>query len=276
MIHVITAVHNRYSITEKFVDRLLSQTYGDIHLILVDDGSTDSTAEMVRGKMPDVTVITGDGNMWWGGALHAAYKWINKNIPADRNEEYVMFANDDTDFDDTYIERAVSLLSGKNNVLLAGCGISRQSGEIKDGAVLFDFETLACKIKGDGTGNCASTRSLFFRVGDFKRIGGFHRILLPHYGSDYEWTVRAVRKKGYTVFCDASLAYELDESTTGDNIYENMTRKKLFSKRSVSNPFYKMTFILLTVPSGKWFKALINQFGRYKAKAGMASKILRK
>ena len=74
MIHVITAVHNRYSITEKFADRLLAQTYKDIHLILVDDGSTDSTADMVRGKMPDATVITGDGNMWWGGALHAAYR----------------------------------------------------------------------------------------------------------------------------------------------------------------------------------------------------------
>ena len=46
MIHVITAVHNRYSITEKFADRLLAQTYKDIHLILVDDGSTDSTADM--------------------------------------------------------------------------------------------------------------------------------------------------------------------------------------------------------------------------------------
>ena len=276
MIHVITAVHNRYSITEKFVDRLLSQTYGEIHLILVDDGSTDSTADMVRGKMPDATVITGDGNMWWGGALHAAYKWINKNIPDHRNGEYVMFANDDTDFDDTYIERAVSVLSGREKTLLAGCGISRQSGEIKDGAVTLDFETLACKISGDGTGNCASTRSLFFRVGDFKKIGGFHRFLLPHYGSDYEWTVRAVRKKGYTVLCDSTLVYQLDESTTGDNFYQKLTRKKLFSKRSVSNPFYKFTFIMLTVPSSKRLKALKKQLGRYRAKAGMASEILRK
>ena len=48
MIHIVTAAHNRYKITEKFVDSLCRQTYRDIHLIFVDDGSTDGTSEMVK------------------------------------------------------------------------------------------------------------------------------------------------------------------------------------------------------------------------------------
>ena len=68
MIYVFTAVHDRYKITEKFVDLLLRQTYKDIQLVLVDDGCTDGTADMVRSKMPDAVIIQGDGNLWWGGA----------------------------------------------------------------------------------------------------------------------------------------------------------------------------------------------------------------
>ena len=46
MIYVVTAVHDRYRITEKFVENLLKQSYKDIHLLLVDDGSTDGTADI--------------------------------------------------------------------------------------------------------------------------------------------------------------------------------------------------------------------------------------
>ena len=51
MIYVITAVHNRIRITEEFINQLLMQTYKEISLILVDDGSTDGTSEMVRKKI---------------------------------------------------------------------------------------------------------------------------------------------------------------------------------------------------------------------------------
>ena len=66
MIYVVTAVHDRYRITEKFVENLLKQSYKDIHLLLVDDGSTDGTADMVQRKFPSSTILQGDGTC--GGA----------------------------------------------------------------------------------------------------------------------------------------------------------------------------------------------------------------
>ena len=170
MIHIITAVHNRYAITEKFVKCLLSQTYKEIHLILVDDGSTDGTADMVLSLMPKTTVIKGDGNLWWGGALHKAYLWVKENL-AESSEDFVMFANDDTEFNSDYVEKAVNTLKDYPDTLLAGCGISRNTGKQIDGAVDFDFAALKGSISGKKYGNCASTRSLFFRVKDFLKIG---------------------------------------------------------------------------------------------------------
>lgn len=275
MIHVVTAVHNRYQITEAFIQCLLKQDYPQIHLLLVDDGSTDGTADMAKRLLPNTTVIQGDGNLWWGGALHEAYKWF-KNEKTIADDEYVMFANDDTEFAGDYISRAIGILKEQKQVLLAGCGISKQTGMQKDGAVVFDFRTTSCSLEGLTEGNCASTRSLFFRVGDFRKIGGFHPILLPHYGSDYEWTIRACRKHQYRVVCDLSLQYLMNEETTGDNQYAKLTRKKLMSKRSISNPLYKISYILLVTPLGLIPTALGNQFRRNQQKADIIKDIMRR
>ena len=278
MLYVITAVHNRRVITEKFIDMLLRQTYKDFQLILIDDGSTDGTADMVQSKMPQAVILQGDGNLWWGGALHKAYLWVKDNAPV-LQDDFIMLANDDTDFPEDYIERAISMLSDKFKVLLTGCGISRQSGKQVDGAIRYDLtgKTPAQNIsRFYAEGNCASTRSLFFRIRDFLVIGGFHPVLLPHYGSDYEWTIRACRKYGYRVVCDETLRYLADETTTGDNQYHTLTRKKLFSKRSVSNPFYKFSFILMITPARYIPLACFYQIQRYIAKIPVAAKILKR
>ena len=230
---------------------------------------------MAKRLMPGTTVIQGDGNLWWGGALHEAYKWF-KAAKAVADDEYVMFANDDTEFAADYFSRAIGVLKEQRQVLLAGCGISKQTGKQKDGAVAFNFDNSTCHAEGLTEGNCASTRSLFFRVGDFRKIGGFHPVLLPHYGSDYEWTIRACRKYHYKVICDLSLQYFLNEETTGDNQYAKMTRKKLMSKRSVSNPLYKLSFILLSTPLGRIPAAIGNQLKRNRQKADIIKDIMRR
>lgn len=277
MVYVITAVHNRKAISEQFIQSLLRQTYKDIHLVIVDDGSTDGTSDMVRQYMPEATIIHGNGNLWWGGACHKAYKWINKLEKA-QNSEFVMFANDDTHFAADYIESAIRLLEKYHKTLVTGVGYSIYSGSVIDGAVVVDISTATIIEMNiiDGIGNCCSTRSLFLRVKDVKRIGGFHPLLLPHYGSDYEWTIRACRRKNYKVIADSSLHYMIDETTTGNNTYEKLNLNKVFSKRSVTNPFYRMTFIMLTTPLCYWHRAIVKQLWRYHEKADVIKTVMKR
>lgn len=263
MLYVITAVHNRYKITELFVDQLRCQTYQAFRLILVDDGSTDGTAEMVRGKMPSAVILHGDGNLWWGGALHLAYRYVEKNLSDD---DIVFIANDDTMFGEDYLEKAVEILRRNPHTILTGYGISKQTGKQVDGAVDYDFIHGSMGCVQDGKikyGNCSSTRSVFLTAGDFKRIGGFHPILLPHYASDYEWSIRAARKEKMRILCDSDLKYYVNEATTGDHAKKNRTLKQIMSKRSVSNPIYKTTFCLLASPWGKKMPSLFNQILRF-------------
>lgn len=61
------------------------------HAVLVDDGSTDGTADAVRHDFPWVKVIRGDGNLFWNRGMHVAmaeafqgdydfYLWVNDDI----------------------------------------------------------------------------------------------------------------------------------------------------------------------------------------------------
>ncbi len=274
MLYITTAVHDRYTITEAFVNRLAEQTLQDFTLVLVDDGSTDGTAEMVKSKMPNAVVLTGDGNLWWGGALHMAYKWLRDRI---QDNDVVMFANDDTQFKSDYLETAVALVAQHPDSLITGCGINVHTGKQVDGAVHWDFQkgAIVGRLQPTDSSNCASTRSLFFAGKVLKKTGGFHPVLLPHYASDYEWTMRAVRK-GFPVRSFEELQYTFDPGTTGDNDLAKLTLKKLFSKRSIANPVYRMTFLFMSTP----LRFLPSHFGyqmrRYFGKIGVFKKIVKR
>ena len=246
VIHVITACHNRILTTEKFVKSIKKQSYKQIHLILVDDGCTDGTSEMVYKEMPDATVIRGNGNLFWGGALHKAYKWvINNKLP---NDDDIFFTNDDNIFKKTYLEESLERLKTNPNSLITGNGFSMQTGKQCDGVSYCNLKTGEITLLGtDAEGNLADTRSLMMWVKDLKRIGGFHPILLPHYLSDYEFVLRAA-KKGYVIKTFNNLRFDYDRSLTGIKNLSKLSVRRLFSKRCPYNPIYKFSYIFLVTP----------------------------
>lgn len=244
--YIITAVHNRYDITKRFVESLKSQTYKDIHFILVDDGCTDGTVKMVQEEYPNSTILRGDGSLWWGGSMHLAYKTLMSRPLKDNDT--VFYVNDDSRWGNDYVEKAISILECQPNALLTGCAYGIKTGSYFDGPVNFNLKTgEVTLLQAGSTSNCTSTRSLCLKYGVFKQLGGFHPILLPHYASDYEYTIRA-GKKGYPIISNVDLCYEFSEDTTGDNSHKEITLKRVFSKRSKLNPFYKLSFIFMIAP----------------------------
>lgn len=53
MISIITPTYNRAHLLPRMVNSILNQTYKDWELILVDDGSTDNTAEIIQPYLTD-------------------------------------------------------------------------------------------------------------------------------------------------------------------------------------------------------------------------------
>ena len=250
-VYILLPVHNRLESTRRFVESLLAQSYDNYHLVLIDDGSTDGTADFVKGRVKSLTVITGRGDWWWAGGLHQGYCWLKKNH---RYEEgIVLFINNDTEFNADFLKTAVDILTRHSKTLLISWVFSRKTREWVEAGVHVDWQRLEFKDTEDARKiNCLSTRGLFLRVKDFFDIGDFHPILLPHYLSDYEFTIRAYRK-GYRLLADPLLKLWFDEETTGWHTekfngghWEFL--RNYFSKRSSGNPIYWVSFLGLACP----------------------------
>ncbi|MCD8013370.1 MAG: glycosyltransferase [Lachnospiraceae bacterium] len=261
MIYVITAVHNRIETTRIFINKLNQQTINEsIMLVLVDDGCTDGTVEMAQKQFSNIHIIAGDGNLWWAGAMDVALRWVNSVC---KKDDMVLISNDDVDFDENYIERGISkLIKEPRNTLVSGIGVSINTHQYKTTPIFWDLK----KGRGYPVGpneysNCVATRSLFFYAEAIRNIGYFHPKILPHYQSDYEWTIRAV-KRGYTIKCYDDLTYSFDEKTCGYGNFRKLTYRQVFSKKSSCNPFYRFTFYVLVTPLHVLPVCLVNQVRR--------------
>lgn len=247
-IYILLPVHNRKEITRNFVECLKAQTYRDFHLVLIDDGSNDGTAEMVKEIITSVTVLRGTGKWWWAGSLQQGINWLNRHGVDDRN--IVLFANDDISFDAAFLQKAADLLDSLGATLLLPYLRDEKTGLPVESGVEADLQKLNFKPAASPDKiNCLPTRGLFMRMTELRKIGGFYPKLLPHYWSDYEFTMRAHRK-GIKLRTSAEIAVSLDRDQTGYRSFENSGfadfLKKCFSKRTVLNPVYHTSFVLLT------------------------------
>jgi len=159
--------------------------------------------------------------------------------------------NDDTEFDPGFLTSAVRALK-PHSLLLAQ--LYNMKDEFVEVGVRWDWKALLAHGVTEGTEvNCFATRGLFMRVRDFLDLGGFHPVLLPHYLSDYELSLRAHRR-GYSLITsrDVYLRYDDNEALTGIRSTEgHSTLKSLrlnLSIRSTANPIYWTSFVLLASP----------------------------
>jgi len=263
-VHVVLPVHNRCALTLKFVVCLRRQAHAPLRLLLIDDGSTDGTSEAVEAEWPGATIIQGDGHYWWAGALQRAFDELtDRNLPDD---DVVLIANDDTEFGPDFVSRGVTLLNAHPHSLLCARMREASTGTVRESGICADLLRFRFRAAAEpGEINCLPTRGLFLRWGEMKRIGGFHPRALPHYWSDYEYTMRAYRR-GWRLLTDPTLVLEANLATTGyhdlDRVIGAAFVRRLFSPKTPLNPIHRSVFVLLAAPWRVKPFALLNVWAR--------------
>ncbi len=252
-LYIVLPVHNRRAITLRFAEALRRQTARGWQLLLVDDGCTDGTAGAVRAILPNTTVLTGGGDWWWAGALQQAWLWLCRTAPTP--ETIIGICNDDLEFAEDFLAGVRAELATRPGTLLLAREVDAATGKEAVAGVRADLANLRFFPCADRAAiNCLSTRGLFLRWGDFQRIGGFHPALLPHYLSDYEFTVRAYRL-GFQLRVADSAVVRSTSHTTGlarDNLWRLPRTRRfaaIFSRRFKENPWALSGFIVLAVPA---------------------------
>jgi GT2 family glycosyltransferase len=122
---VVLASYNRKEKTLSCIRTVADQAYAlpavgeSLHIVLVDDGSTDGTADAVSAAFPFVEVIRSDGSLFWCRSMHKA-----QAAAMARGCEYLLWLNDDTELAPDALARAffwderLRVREGKPSVLV--------------------------------------------------------------------------------------------------------------------------------------------------------------
>jgi len=110
---VIIPVHNRCEITQRLLRHLQSLGVATWATVLVmDDGSSDGTAAMLKNEFPWVQSLRGTGHWWWGGAIRAGME-----VAVGSGADCVCWLNDDTLPAAGSLERLVALALERSAVV---------------------------------------------------------------------------------------------------------------------------------------------------------------
>ena len=221
-ISVIIPVRNRKEYTRNILSQIfnqIAQTQNSIlaiYIIVVDDGSTDGTKELIKTQFPSIYLIEGDGSLWWTGAIVKGMQYAIEHLETD----YFVWLNDDIFLLEGFILNLTKIcLSSSYKTTIVG-GIVRDRtytdwivyGGIENRKPISHINRFrSCsEVKVDLL--CGNIVVIPRIVAD--TIGLPNAVKLPHHGSDYMY-IMAAKKAGFeailTERLQATTDYQIED-----------------------------------------------------------------
>jgi len=90
---VLMTCHNRVASTIQSISLLKAQQGAavEMEIFLVDDGSSDGTAEAIKNRFPDTNILAGNGSLYWCGGTRLAFERAMQS-----DYDFYLWLNDDT------------------------------------------------------------------------------------------------------------------------------------------------------------------------------------
>jgi GT2 family glycosyltransferase len=225
-IYILIPTRNRKELLDKCLKSIFEQSYNDFEIVVVDDGSTDGTKNLITRCFKEVHLIDGDGNLWWCGAMRKAVEYVTPRI---KEGDFILIQNDDAYMGPDYLENLVNQ-STENSRMIVGTAVRKygtkeliyNSHQIVRGSlrpvIISSDEDLLPTLTLSG-------RGVLIPVEVFNKIGNFSK-LFPQYAADYDFFCRAL-KKGY------KLGMSTKAVTYSTSVKPNLS-KLIASKSSIS------------------------------------------
>jgi len=261
-VFVVIPVHGRSAYTASCLETLRRQRVPHT-TVVVDDGSPDDTATVLRRDFPEVVTLEGDGRLWWSGGTNRGVAWV---LPKAQPGDFVLTLNNDTLCPDGYMDALVAAASRAPRALIGSVTVRADDPDIiADGGMRIRWATakftplrrgehlsLAYPHGGLIPVDTLSGCGMLIPVEAFAAVGSFDDRRLPQYAADYEFACRAARA-GYTLLmcADAPLAQRVEAtgvhaSVTGGTVRDLVL--SLWSRRSANDLRTRLQFARLACP----------------------------
>ncbi|MBU1120221.1 glycosyltransferase family 2 protein [Patescibacteria group bacterium] len=230
------------------------QTYKDIEIVVVNDGSTDGTGEDLANDFKNITVLQGDGELWWTGAMRMGVSYL---LPQLMDDDFVLIQNDDTYMEPDFVQTLID--EYKSTKAIIGTTVKdKASGKLIYNAhkiVHGSFRTTIVDSQEELLEtDTISGRGVLIPSKVFRKIGNFSK-LFPQYAADYDFFCRAKQAGFKLLVSTKAISYSTSNTPNLSKrikLKEKISIKdvwQLFTNRRSSNNLWGSTMItLLYVP----------------------------
>lgn len=238
-------VHNRHDITKDCLKSLYAENDPTVHVIVIDDGSTDGTSQMIKTEFSQTILLRGDGELWWTGATNVGVK---KALELGQPSDYTLLLNDDLIIRPGYFKTLKDAINRQPNALIGSVVLEMDDPDlIKEGGVHVNWYTASHKSPNTGkrvssfphnyveTVDYLTGRGVLIPFTVFQDVGLYDEGTFKQCG-DIELPVRA-KRHGYKLLVDFNMrVYSFPENPNNINRKETYKlsefRKYFFSFRS--------------------------------------------
>jgi GT2 family glycosyltransferase len=273
MVHALIPAHNNKPEVVEVLHCLERQQYGDVQVLLVDDGSTDGTGEEVQSQFPHVRILRGNGQLWWTGANVLGVSDIMERAD---NRDFILLLNNDLSMDDDYVGALVTCSEHLGRAMVGSTIVDDErrdrmvAGLRLDRRLRITERTDASAIRQseyDDQVDVLPGRGTLVPIEVFQRIGTFNGRRLPHYGADYEFSIRA-KRAGFRLAVSHRAKVYAKLRITGlyppdrPRISVSECLRLLCSRKSTANLRYYLNYVwLCSEPGDKWRNTLSHGVG---------------
>lgn len=231
LISIVIPVYNTHQYLEECIYSVYNQTYANIEVIVVDDGSNQKTKNKLQELSPKIDLIVTQKNK---GQATARNVGINK-----AKGDFILFIDSDDYINKEYCKEVIASYSKDISVITTYANIIIKNEPIKV------FKPIGGSLKKSLFHNIALGTSFFLRT-DLVAIGGYDEEMKTGF-EDWEMLIRLLEYSKKSVFVVEKPLYNYRKGIISTTIKANKVKydllKYIYNKHENLYKFFFKEFI---------------------------------
>ncbi len=233
-ISVIIPCHNEKDSVLRCIESVRTDAGGlvdvIVHVVVVDDGSTDGTNAAVRGAFAEAKVVTSDGSLWWSGAINKGVEFALAERP-----DYVLLLNNDCVLGNGAFQRFLDESKAFPKSILSAVIGDLETGKPVCFGGKFSYKMCDYWLEPQKASGATTTEvdwlpghTMFVPAGIFAEVGMMDAKAFPQYFGDADFSLRA-KRFGYSLRVISDLLVLNDRDQTGVSAGLSIRPRKLLN-----------------------------------------------